>query len=299
MATTYNIDESFGIYSLYNATSKSVMNGLTTEQKRTNARFIYAYLHTHYNWTMQAVAGFLANANAESGLNAANIESSSTNNAVANKWYPSYPGSGTSTDSPNSTDSWYGVGLTQVTPYRAAEGTKRYSPYLWGNMAADLGLTFTYNTGGTGLSIIYQLAWFADGNPSKDYNNPADSNKNERKWYDNVGTYTTDAVKGLGTVEAYAASTATAYRLANTMYLNYERPKKFSPTSRGNAGTTWYNYLASVTEWPSIPEKGDYTGSGGTVVDPDEPDDPGDITDKELFILPIRRRRRSGRTILF
>lgn len=295
MATTYNIDSKYGIYSLYNATSKSVMNGLTDAQKKKNADFIYKYLHTYYNWTVNAVAGMLGNVEAESKLNAANIESDSTNNAVANKWYPGYPGSGSTTDAPNPTNRKYGIGLWQVTPWRSAEGRRYYSPYNYGEWASAKGYTFSYSTGGTGLSIIPQLIWFGEGNPSKDYTNSGGYQTRKFDQWSDIGNYS-GAIRGLDTVEKFAASTESAYNLAITFYANFERSKAQNAGSRGTNGQKWYNYLTSSTADPDIPGKEDPGGESGESGE-DEPDNPGDVTTK--FILPVRRRRRNGRTILF
>ena len=66
-------------YNPYNPTNRRAMV-LNTEQMQTNAEFIWGYMYNKYGWTLNAVAGMLANAQAESTINPARPQ----NNAVDN-----------------------------------------------------------------------------------------------------------------------------------------------------------------------------------------------------------------------
>ena len=51
-------------YNPYNPTNRRAMV-LNTEQMQTNAKFIWGYMSSKYGWTLNAVAGMIANAQAE------------------------------------------------------------------------------------------------------------------------------------------------------------------------------------------------------------------------------------------
>ena len=61
---------------------------LSQTQMQENAIYIYDYMATKYNWTLNAVAGMLGNLESESTMNPARPQ----NNAVKNQWWDSAPG---------------------------------------------------------------------------------------------------------------------------------------------------------------------------------------------------------------
>lgn len=223
-------------YNPYSNTSTRAMV-LSQEQMQVNAKFIWQYMHNKYGWTLNATAGMLANAEAESTINPARPQ----NNAVNNKWYPSVPGY--TGDAPTPTDTWYGFGLFQITPYAAFTG-RRENPYTYGNWAMDRGYRFSWATGGTGGKMEPQLDWLMSGAPEHPYYNSADPG-NQAKWYAHGSSPFSAATPAI-----YGKSTASPEDCARTFYWNMERSGAGTPGTRPTLARKWYDYLASVTPVP-------------------------------------------------
>ena len=221
-------------YNPYSHTVKDMI--LSMDEMKVNATFIWGYMKTRFNWTLEATAGMLGNAQAESTINPARPQ----NNAVNNKWYPSEPGY--TGDAPNPTTTHYGFGLWQITPYLALTGLK-YNPYTYGNWALDNGYTFSWATGGTGGKMEPQLEWLMSGNPEKSFVNTADPNHDQKKWYADGRS----PIKGVTTPAKYGALTATPEDCAKTFYWNFERSDNLDVGDRPEKARYWYNYLSGVT----------------------------------------------------
>lgn len=227
-------------YNPYNPTNRRAMV-LTTEQMQTNAEFIWSYMYNKYGWTLNAVAGMLANAQAESTINPARPQ----NNAVDNGWFPSVPGY--TGDAPNPTTTWYGFGLWQITPYAALTGL-RENPYTYGNWAMSHGYTFSHADGGTGGRMEPQLDWLMSGAPEHAYYNSAKPDENQAKWYQDDR-----APLQAKTPAIYGKLTASPEDCARTFYYNFERSDAGTPGSRPELARAWYNYLSGVTPPPPTP----------------------------------------------
>lgn len=218
-------------YALYDKTNYRNMV-LTQEQMKVNASFIWNYCKSRYNWTINATAAMLGNMEAESTINPARPQ----NNAVTNQWYPSSPGY--RGNAPTPTDTWYGFGLTQVTPYLALSG-RRENPYTYGNWALTHGYTFDYNSCGTGGLIEPQLDWFNSGAPETNYYNTTEPSNNQRKWYQD-----SRAPLNCPTIPPFARSTASVADLAATFYWNWERSDAQAVGNRIALAEKWYEYLS-------------------------------------------------------
>lgn len=214
----------------YSPTSVSAMV-LNQSQMEENALYIYGYMTRKYKWTLSAIAGMLANAQAESTINPARPQ----NNAVNNKWYPSCPGY--TGNAPNPTTTWYGYGLWQITPYMALTGL-RYNPYNYGNWARERGYTFDYNTGGTGGGMDVQLDWLMSGAPEKAYYNTAQPTANQAKW-----TNDSRAPVRAATPAIYGQLTASPEDCAKTFYWCFERSGALDPGNRPTLARKWYDFL--------------------------------------------------------
>lgn len=221
-------------YNPYNPTNRRAMV-LTTEQMQTNAEFIWGYMSSKYEWTLNAVAGMLANAQAESTINPARPQ----NNAVDNGWYPSVPGY--TGDAPNPTTTWYGFGLWQITPYAALTGL-RENPYTYGNWAMSHGYTFSHADGGTGGQMEPQLDWLMSGAPEHAYYNSAKPHENQAKWYQDERSPLQAKTPAI-----YGKLTASPEDCARTFYYNFERSDIGTPGNRPELARAWYNYLSGVT----------------------------------------------------
>lgn len=227
-------------YNPYNPTNRRAMV-LTTEQMQTNAEFIWGYMSSKYGWTLNAVAGMLANAQAESTINPARPQ----NNAVDNGWFPSVPGY--TGDAPNPTTTWYGFGLWQITPYAALTGL-RENPYTYGNWAMSHGYTFSHSDGGTGGQMEPQLDWLMSGAPEHAYYNSAKPHENQAKWYQDERSPLQAKTPAI-----YGKLTASPEDCARTFYYNFERSDTGTPGSRPELARKWYNYLSGVTPPPQPP----------------------------------------------
>lgn len=218
-------------YALYDKTTYRNMV-LTRAQMETNALWIYNYCASNYGWTINAVAGMLGNMESESSINPARPQ----NNAVTNQWYPSAPGY--AGNAPTPTDTWYGFGLTQVTPYLALTG-RRENPHTYGNWALRNGFTFDYNTCGTGGLMEPQLDWFNSGEPETPYYNTAEPSRNQAKWYQD-----SRSPLNCPTVRDYARSTASVIDCATTFYWNWERSGAEAVGTRTTQAVRWYEFLS-------------------------------------------------------
>lgn len=227
-------------YNPYNPTNRRAMV-LNTEQMQTNAEFIWGYMSSKYGWTLNAVAGMLANAQAESTINPARPQ----NNAVDNGWFPSVPGY--TGDAPNPTTTWYGFGLWQITPYAALTGL-RENPYTYGNWAMSHGYTFSHSDGGTGGQMEPQLDWLMSGAPEHAYYNSAKPHENQAKWYQDERSPLQAKTPAI-----YGKLTASPEDCARTFYYNFERSDTGTPGNRPELARTWYNYLSGVTPPPPTP----------------------------------------------
>ena len=227
-------------YNPYNPTNRRAMV-LTTEQMQTNAKFIWGYMYSKYGWTLNATAGMLANAQAESTINPARPQ----NNAVDNGWFPSVPGY--TGDAPNPTTTWYGFGLWQITPYAALTGL-RENPYTYGNWAMSHGYTFSHADGGTGGQMEPQLDWLMSGAPEHAYYNSAKPHENQAKWYQDERSPLSAKTPAI-----YGKLTASPEDCARTFYYNFERSDTGTPGSRPELARKWYNYLSGVTPPPPTP----------------------------------------------
>ena len=227
-------------YNPYSPTSTRAMV-LNTEQMQTNAKFIWGYMSSKYGWTLNAVSGMLANAQAESTINPARPQ----NNAVDNGWYPSAPGY--TGDAPSPTTTWYGYGLFQITPYLALSGN-RENPYTYGNWAMSKGYTFSHANGGTGGGMEVQLDWLMSGAPEKPYYNSAQPTANQAKWYAHSASPFSAPTPAI-----YGKSTASPEDCARTFYYNLERSAAGTPGNRPELARAWYNYLSGVTPPPPTP----------------------------------------------
>ena len=227
-------------YNPYNPTNRRAMV-LTTAQMQTNAEFIWGYMSSKYGWTLNAVAGMLANAQAESTINPARPQ----NNAVDNGWYPSVPGY--TGDAPNPTTTWYGFGLWQITPYAALTGL-RENPYTYGNWAMSHGYTFSHSDGGTGGRMEPQLDWLMSGAPEHAYYNSAKPHENQAKWYQDERSPLQAKTPAI-----YGKLTASPEACARTFYYNFERSDAGTPGNRPELARAWYNYLSGVTPPPQPP----------------------------------------------
>ena len=227
-------------YNPYNPTNRRAMV-LNTEQMQTNAKFIWGYMYSKYGWTLNAVAGMLANAQAESTINPARPQ----NNAVDNGWFPSVPGY--TGDAPNPTTTWYGFGLWQITPYAALTGL-RENPYTYGNWAMSHGYTFSHADGGTGGQMEPQLDWLMSGAPEHAYYNSAKPHENQAKWYQDERSPLQAKTPAI-----YGKLTASPEDCARTFYYNFERSDTGTPGSRPELARAWYNYLSGVTPPPPTP----------------------------------------------
>lgn len=227
-------------YNPYNPTNRRAMV-LNTEQMQTNAEFIWGYMSSKYDWTLNAVAGMLANAQAESTINPARPQ----NNAVDNGWFPSVPGY--TGDAPNPTTTWYGFGLWQITPYAALTGL-RENPYTYGNWAMSHGYTFSHSDGGTGGQMEPQLDWLMSGAPEHAYYNSAKPHENQAKWYQDERS-----PLPAKTPSIYGKLTASPEDCARTFYYNFERSDTGTPGNRPALARNWYNYLSGVTPPPPTP----------------------------------------------
>lgn len=227
-------------YNPYNPTNRRAMV-LNTEQMQTNAKFIWGYMYSKYGWTLNAVAGMLANAQAESTINPARPQ----NNAVDNGWFPSVPGY--TGDAPNPTTTWYGFGLWQITPYAALTGL-RENPYTYGNWAMSHGYTFSHADGGTGGQMEPQLDWLMSGAPEHAYYNSAKPHENQAKWYQDERSPLQAKTPAI-----YGKLTASPEDCARTFYYNFERSDTGTPGSRPELARNWYNYLSGVTPPPPTP----------------------------------------------
>lgn len=225
-------------YNPYNPTNRRAMV-LTTEQMQTNAKFIWGYMSSKYGWTLNATAGMLANAQAESTINPARPQ----NNAVDNGWFPSVPGY--TGDAPNPTTTWYGFGLWQITPYAALTGL-RENPYTYGNWAMSHGYTFSHSDGGTGGQMEPQLDWLMSGAPEHAYYNSAKPHENQAKWYQDDRS-----PLSAKTPVIYGKLTASPEDCARTFYYNFERSDTGTPGNRPALARNWYNYLSGVTPPPT------------------------------------------------
>lgn len=226
--------------SVYNRTSWRPMV-LSRSQMQQNAQYIYSYMHSKYNWTLNAVCGLLANAEAESTINPSRPQ----NNAVNNQWWDSAPGrTGTA---PNPTTTWYGFGLFQVTPWYAGPGTKRYNPYTLGNWALGKGYTANYANCGTIGGMDVQLDWLVEA-AATHFNNPADNNRDQAKWYQD-----SRAPFNAPTPAIYGTSTESPERCAETFYWNLERSGSLDPGSRPQKARAWYEFLGGYTPDPPTP----------------------------------------------
>lgn len=227
-------------YNPYSASSTNAMV-LNSSQMQTNAVFIYNYLSTKYGWTKEAISGLLANAQAESTINPARPQ----NNAVNNKWYPSCPGY--AGDAPNPTDTWYGYGLFQITPYRALTG-RRENPYNYGNWAASRGYTFSYSNGGSGGMMEPQLDWLGLDIASTPYYNAAQPSANQAKWYQHASSPMQAPKPSI-----YGKLIGSPEDCATTFYYNLERSASGNPGNRPSLARTWYQFLKDVTPTPPKP----------------------------------------------
>ena len=227
-------------YNPYNPTNRRAMV-LSTEQMQTNAEFIWGYMNSKYGWTLNAVSGMLANAQAESTINPARPQ----NNAVDNGWYPSEPGY--TGDAPNPTTVHYGYGLFQVTPYLALTGNSE-NPYTYGNWAMSKGYTFSHADGGTGGGMEVQLDWLMSGAPETSYYNSARPTYNQRKWYQDDRSPLQAKTPAI-----YGKLTASPEDCARTFYYNFERSGEGNPGTRPAMARKWYNYLSGVTPPPPTP----------------------------------------------
>lgn len=224
-------------YNPYSPTSTSAMV-LSEDEMKVNAAFIWSYMHSRYNWTLNAVAGMLGNIESESTMNPARPQ----NNAVNNRWYPSGPGY--AGNAPVPTDTWYGYGLFQITPHIALTG-RRENPYTYGNWALNRGYTFDYNTGGTGGGMEIQLDWLMSGAPETRYVNEAEPGANQAKWYQHGSSPFSASTPAI-----YGQSTESPEDCAKTFYWNLERSGAGSPGSRPSLARKWYTYLSGVTPDP-------------------------------------------------
>lgn len=229
-------------YNPYNPTNRRAMV-LTTEQMQTNAEFIWGYMYSKYGWTLNATAGMLANAQAESTINPARPQ----NNAVENGWFPSVPGY--PGDAPNPTTTWYGFGLWQITPYAALTGI-RENPYTYGNWAMSNGYTFSHADGGTGGRMEPQLDWLMSGAPEHAYYNSAKPHENQAKWYQDERSPIQAKTPAI-----YGKLTASPEDCARTFYYNFERSDAGTPGNRPALAREWYNYLSGVTPPPPTPSQ--------------------------------------------
>lgn len=227
-------------YNPYSPTSTKAMV-LSIEQMQTNAKFIWGYMSSKYGWTLNATAGMLANAQAESTINPARPQ----NNAVNNGWFPSVPGY--TGDAPNPTTTWYGFGLWQITPYAALTGL-RENPYTYGNWAMSNGYTFSHSGGGTGGQMEPQLDWLMSGAPEHAYYNSAKPDENQAKWYQDDRSPLQAKTPAI-----YGKLTASPEDCARTFYYNFERSDAGTPGNRPTLARNWYNYLSGVTPSPPTP----------------------------------------------
>lgn len=226
----------------YHPTNKNAMI-LSLAQQQDNAKFIYDYMHTNYNWTLNAVAAFVGNAAAESTMNPARPQ----DNAVKNHWYPSgpyWPPDG----APNPTDTWYGFGLFQITPFAAGPQSKRYNPYTYGNWAASHGYTMDYSTCGTCGKMEPQLIWFMSGAPEHSYINTADPKNDQKKWFQD-----SRSPCNAPTPAAFGQLTDTPENCSLTFYYNFIRSKADAPGDRPERARYWYDYLSNYAPTPPTP----------------------------------------------
>lgn len=221
---------------------------LSQSQMQENAIYIYDYMATKYNWTLNAVAGMLGNLESESTMNPARPQ----NNAVKNQWWDSAPGrTGTA---PHPTTTWYGFGLFQVTPWYAGPGTKRYNPHTLGNWAISKGYTASYADGGTICGMDVQLDWLIEG-AAVHFNNPDDNNRDQAKWYQD-----SRADFNAPTPTDYGRSTQSPESCARTFYWNLERSGALDPGSRPTLARKWYTYLKEHAPTPPTPPTPTPTG---------------------------------------
>lgn len=226
---------------IYNKTNYRAMV-LTQEQMEINAKYIYNYLKLKYNCTVEACAGLLANAQAESTINPARPQ----NNAITNQWWDSTTGRPGS--APNPTTTHYGYGLFQVTPWGIfSTSSNSYSPYLLGNYAISNGYTTSYETGGTIGNMDMQLDWLFE-QAALSYHNTAQPDKDQKKWYQDSRSPT----KGCGTPKLYALQQDTPENMAITFYWNFERSGSNNPGNRPQLARAWYNFLRELP--PPIPK---------------------------------------------
>ena len=215
---------------------------LSESEMQTNAVWIWQYM-SRKGWTLNAVAGMLGNAQAESTLNPARPQ----NNAINNKWYPSVPG--WAGDAPSPTDTWYGYGLFQMTPYAALSG-RRYNPHNYGNWAMTNGYTFSWASGGTGGQMEPQLDWLASAEPSTPFYNDAEPSANQQKWYQH-----SRSPLNAPTTAAYGALTGSPEDCAITFYWNFERSGALDPGNRPQYARDWYTFLGGIPPTPPTPER--------------------------------------------
>ena len=226
----------------YHPTSNSKMN-LTRSQMQDNAKFIYDFMSSNYNWTLEAVCGLLANAESESTINPARPQI----NAVNKGWYPSgpfWPPDG----APNPTTTHYGFGLFQITPFAAGSQSNAYNPYTYGNWAAANGYTMDYSTGGTCGKMEPQLIWLMSGNPEKSFHNSANPKYDQVKWYQRG-----ESPLSAPTPAIYGQLTGSPEDCAVTFYWNFERSQAGSVGDRPQKARAWYEYLQSYTPTPPTP----------------------------------------------
>ena len=221
---------------------------LSQSEMQTNARYIYNYLRSKYGWTIQATAGLLANAEAESTINPARPQ----NNAMRNRWWPSCPGY--TGDAPVPTQTHYGFGLFQITPYMALSTTSsKYNPHTMGNWLYARGYTASWATGGTMGQMDPQLDWFCSGEPEAPFYNTADPTHSQAKWYDNKNNSPLRAA----TIAIYSKLTDSPEDCAATFYWNFERSEAQGTGNRTTLGRKWYNFLSGEDPGPDPPDPPD------------------------------------------